>query len=114
MESSRQSHQNGTAWNETAKVEADWLKRWSLYSPAKTAIKDGGTGRSLSYRECFIACNRLARSLSDEYGVGSGDRVAVLAQNELEHVLLFFALQRLGAVMVPINFRLTAPEVSFI
>ncbi|HRO67899.1 MAG TPA: long-chain fatty acid--CoA ligase, partial [Pseudobdellovibrionaceae bacterium] len=67
-----------------------------------------------TYRDFFRAAARGARALSEKYGIGRGDRVAVLSLNELEYVILFFALQRLGATMIPINFRLTPREVSHI
>lgn len=95
-------------------MELDWLKRWNLYSPRNIAIKDGDTGREYAYSELFELANRGAHFLSTKYAVGKGDRVAVLATNELEYVFLFFALQRLGAIMVPVNFRLTQREVNHI
>ena len=98
----------------TANMELDWLKRWNLYSPKNIAIKDGETGRELSYAELFDMANRGANLLRTQYGISKGDRVAVLATNELEYVFAFFALQRLGAIMVPVNFRLTQREVDHI
>ena len=98
----------------TANIELDWLKRWNLYSPQNVAIKDGETGREFSYAQLFELANRGANYLRGEFGVSKGDRVAVLATNELEYVILFFALQRLGAIMVPVNFRLTQREVDHI
>lgn len=95
-------------------MELDWLKRWKIYSPKNIAIKDGETGREFSYADFYDLANKGAHLLSQSYGIHKGDRVAVLASNELEYVFLFFALQRLGAVMVPVNFRLTQREVNHI
>lgn len=95
-------------------MELDWLKRWKLYSPKNIAIKDGDTGREFSYAEFFDLANAGAHVLHEKFGICKGDRVAVLATNELEYVFLFFALQRLGAIMVPVNFRLTQREVNHI
>ncbi|WP_374029546.1 long-chain fatty acid--CoA ligase [Bdellovibrio bacteriovorus] len=95
-------------------MELDWLKRWNLYSPKNIAIKDGETGREFSYAQFFALANRGASFLQKEFGIRKGDRVAALATNELEYVFLFFALQRLGAILVPINFRLTQREVNHI
>ncbi|NQZ00505.1 MAG: o-succinylbenzoate--CoA ligase [Bdellovibrionales bacterium] len=94
-------------------IEIDWLKKWNQYSPNKTAFVDVPSGQSYSYSEFFKISNAFAKLLSDK-GVGQGDRIAVLAQNRIETVFLFFALQRLGAIIVPINFRLSAPEVDYI
>lgn len=95
-------------------MELDWLKRWKLYSPQNIAIKDGETGREFSYAKLFELANQGAHLLHKQYGICKGDRVAVLASNELEYVFLFFALQRLGAILVPVNFRLTQREVDHI
>ena len=95
-------------------MELDWLKRWDLYAPKNIAIKDGETGAEFSYRDLYTKSCQSAQLLRSEYQISEGDRVAVLATNELEYVFLFFALQRLGAVMVPVNFRLTQREVDHI
>lgn len=65
--------------------------------------------RSLTYREVDDRANRLARAIV-ESGVGPGDRVAFLGQNDVEHVEIHLAAQRAGAVFVPLNFRLAASE----
>lgn len=95
-------------------MELDWLGRWDLYAPHSIAIQDGETGQEFSYRDLYRKACQAAHLLRSEYRIQSGDRVAVLATNELEYVFLFFALQRLGALMVPVNFRLTQREVDHI
>jgi fatty-acyl-CoA synthase len=94
------------------KYEQDWLKQWALYAPSSVAFEDGETGRTLSYGEAYELSLRMSASLQRNYQISFGDRVAVLAQNELEYLVLFFALQRLGAILVPLNFRLTPRELS--
>ena len=94
--------------------ELDWLKKWNLYSPHNIAIQDGEMGREFSYRQLFEAACSGAAFLKEKYQVGRGDRVVLLATNELESVFLFFALHRLGATLVPINFRLTKREIDHI
>ncbi|MGE3760146.1 MAG: AMP-binding protein, partial [Pseudobdellovibrionaceae bacterium] len=94
--------------------EVDWLKKWSMYSPQNIALKDADTGRSFTYSQFFDFANRGASLLSEKYQISKGDRVAVFSTNEAEYVFLFYALQRLGAIMVPINFRLTEKEVDHI
>ncbi len=94
--------------------ELDWLKRWALYSPEKTALQSGEHGRALSYAALYRQSQALAGVLNERFQIARGDRVACLAQNELEYVSLFFALQRLGAILVPINFRFTVSEVEYI
>lgn len=95
-------------------IELDWLKRWSLYAPERTAIQSGETGRAFTYAELHRQSCALASVLRDRFGVARGDRVACVAQNELEYVSLFFATQRLGAILIPVNFRFTASEVAHI
>lgn len=95
-------------------MELDWLKRWNMYSPKSIAIKDGDTNREYSYSELFARAQSGALYLKTKFQIKKGDRVAVLASNELEYVFLFFALQRLGAILVPINFRLTEREIVHI
>ena len=98
----------------THNMELDWLKKWNLYSPTHTAIVDGETGRAYTYAELYRASLQTAFYLKSKYKIASGDRVAVLSANELEYIFLFFALQRLGAILVPVNFRLTARELTHI
>lgn len=95
-------------------MELDWLKKWNIYSPHKVAIKDGETQREFTYEEFYRISLQSALYLKEKYNIKSGDRVAVLSSNELEHLFLFFALQRLNAVLVPINFRLTEREILYI
>lgn len=94
--------------------ELDWLKKWNQLSPRAIAIQDGDSGRQISYSQMFRFAQVGASWLLKKYQIAPGDRVAVLAQNELETVFLYFALHRLGATIVPINFRLTTREVQHI
>lgn len=92
----------------------DWLSRWTEFSPNQVALQCGDSGRAFTYKQCFEKSQQLAGLLKDRMNIGFGDRVAVLAQNELEYILLFFATQRLGAILVPINFRFTTSEVRHV
>lgn len=95
-------------------MELDWLKRWNLYAGASLAVTDGDTGRSFTYRQLFALTKKTADLLATKYKIQSGDRVALIAQNELESIVLFFALHRLNAILVPVNFRLTRREIDHI
>ena len=94
-------------------IELDWLSRWNLYTPNAQAFKDFESSKVYTYGDVFKAANKLAYHMNS-LGVQKGDRVAVLSQNKIETVFLFFALQRIGAVLVPINFRLAEEEIKFI
>ncbi|MCB0412656.1 MAG: AMP-binding protein, partial [Bdellovibrionales bacterium] len=69
--------------------------------------------RKFTYGDIYRVSNGL-NSYFDKLGVQKGDRVAVFANNSVETILLFFALQRRGATLVPINFRLASSEVRYI
>jgi fatty-acyl-CoA synthase len=57
---------------------------------------------------------KLTSRLKNRYGIGANDRVAVLALNEVDTIVLFFAVQRLGAMLVPVNYRLSVRELTHI
>lgn len=95
-------------------LELDWLKKWNQYSPENIAVEDGDTGEFYTYGACFELSKKMAAHLYQEFGIRNGDRVALLAQNEMDTFILFFALARIGATLVPINHRLAAPEVEHI
>lgn len=92
----------------------DWLSRWAMYAPEKTALVDVASGRRLTYKTFNQRADQLASVLRRRYGIQKGDRVAVLAYNSSELLELFFALGKLGALMVPINYRLVGPEIRYI
>jgi fatty-acyl-CoA synthase/long-chain acyl-CoA synthetase len=90
---------------------SDQLARHARSIPDTTALRFDGDG--LTYGELDERVTRLARALR-ERGVVSGDRIAVLALNGLEVVEAFLAGVRLGAIVVPVNFRLVADEVAYV
>lgn len=91
----------------------DWIARWAQYSPNKDALKDERTGRVLTYRQLDNCANRLAHWLTTERGCTPSDRVAILAENSLEHFILFSACQKTGLAIVPLNYRLAAKELQY-
>jgi len=92
----------------------DWAARWAAYAPDKVAFKEFESGRSLRYGELNRLGNRLAHRLTNHYGIRKGDRLAVLAENCLEFIVLFVAAQKTGCVLVPLNYRLAGPELEFL
>jgi fatty-acyl-CoA synthase len=90
---------------------ADLLRRTAKRFPNKTAIICGDT--RWSYAEFDAVCDALAAGLAAR-GVGKGARVAILSRNSHAFAALRFALARLGAVLVPINFMLKPEEAAFI
>ena len=90
---------------------ADLLHRSAERVPRKLALVYGPA--RLSYAELNDKVNRTANALRAQ-GVGRGDHIALLSHNNLGFVVTRFALARLGAVMVPINFMLNASEIAYI
>lgn len=70
-------------------------------------------GERATYEEMDHSSNRYARALR-RFGVRKGDCVAIMLPNRLDFALLWFALAKLGAVMLPINVRYTPREVEFV
>ncbi|HUZ10887.1 MAG TPA: fatty acyl-CoA synthetase [Acidimicrobiales bacterium] len=89
----------------------DVLTRTAARAPDRTAIV--WQGRRETYGEYNAVVNRVAHAVA-ERGVRQGTRVAVLSHNCREFLIAYFALAKLGAISVPINFMLGAEEVAFI
>ena len=83
-------------------------------TPDREALLDHATGRRYSYGELNQRANRIAQVLRRRCGVGAGDRVAMLAQNCVEYVDLLYAVGKIGAILVPLNWRLTPLELAHI
>jgi fatty-acyl-CoA synthase len=91
--------------------QGEQLARSARKHPERVAFVCGEDARR--FREVDSRVNRLARGLSAR-GVGQGDRVAVLMGNSIEMIEAIFAGWRLGAIVVPVNFRLVAPDVGYV
>ncbi|MBV9519503.1 MAG: AMP-binding protein, partial [Hyphomicrobiales bacterium] len=91
---------------------AEILARNAAFSPEKIAISC--EGRVLGYRELSARIERLAGALASRFSVARGDRLAYLGLNSPELLVLLFACARLGAMLVPLNWRLAEPELAFI
>jgi fatty-acyl-CoA synthase len=88
----------------------DIVRRQARHRPEKTAYVIGP--ERVTYRRLDAAANRLAHALR-ALGVGHGDRVATLAENRVEYPAIYFAVAKLGAIHVPVNFRYRAGEVRY-
>ncbi len=91
---------------------ADLIDRNAAFTPDKPALRfaDG----AWSYAEFVDRIGRMAGALKSELGIRRGDRVALLAQNHPDYLTLLYACARLGAMLVPLNWRLARPELQFI
>lgn len=93
--------------------EIDWLKKWAQYSPQKPALTWGENSKTYNYKEFFDLSCFGAQVLKNK-NIQKNSRVLLLSTNEAFTFVLFFALSRLGATLVPINFRLTESEIQYL
>ncbi|MBK0867754.1 acyl-CoA synthetase [Saccharopolyspora sp. HNM0986] len=89
----------------------DLLHRTARRNPHKLAVVAGA--QRFSYAEFDAAVNRTAHALA-ERGLVKGDRLALLSRNSWQFAVIAFATAKLGVVLVPINFMLTADEIAYI
>ena len=87
------------------------LARHALMQPGATALRF--LGQTTTWGELDDRVTTLAGALSRR-GVGFGDRVLILMLNRAEFVESFLAINKLGAIAVPVNFRMTPPEIAFL
>ncbi|MDY6765582.1 MAG: class I adenylate-forming enzyme family protein, partial [Halobacteria archaeon] len=88
----------------------DLLHHRANATPKKTALIDAETEEEWSYTELDREVDGLAGKLAN-IGVEEGDHVGVLIDTRTEFVLIFHAVMRLGAVLVPLDVRLTPNEL---
>ena len=91
---------------------SDLIARHAAFTPDKPALIF--TGEVLGYRTFFERIEATAKALKAEFGVSRGDRVAILSLNRPDYLVLLYACARLGAMLVPLNWRLAAAEQRFI
>jgi len=89
----------------------DWIRKWSQLSPQKVAIIDDG--HEISYKELNQRSNQVANFFLQKR-IHKGDRVGVLLYNCHEYLEIYFALAKIGAILVPLNWRMAPPELSHI
>ena len=89
------------------------LSKRAIINPDREAYVDGKTGFRISFAELNVRSNRLANALK-ELGVQPGDRVALALMNSVEFIEAFFAISKIGGVIVPLNWRLVPNELEFI
>jgi fatty-acyl-CoA synthase len=91
---------------------SDLIERNAAFTPDKPAtIFEGET---LSYAALAARIAQAARALKSEFGVRRGDRIAIVSLNRPDYLVLLYACARLGAMLVPLNWRLAVAEQMFI
>jgi fatty-acyl-CoA synthase len=94
-------------------IYGDWIGRWGHSFPEKEALVDAIENRRYTYGQLADDIHRMANFLRQDIDIKQGDRVACLSLNRAEYIALFFALSRLGAILVPLNFRLAPAEFIY-
>jgi fatty-acyl-CoA synthase len=89
----------------------DFARRARKVYPEREAVVDGAL--RLTYEGFFSRCDKWSAVLQ-RLGVRRGDRVAYISPNTHKHLESFYAVPQIGAVLVPINFRLAANELEYI
>ena len=87
-----------------------FIERWADFGADRIALHCAG--EDLSYGQLWQRIEAATPGLARELGVRRGHRIAFLGYNDPELLVLLFALARLGAVLVPMNFRLAVPELA--
>jgi len=90
-----------------------FLAKRAYLSPGRDAYVDGTRGYRLTFEQLNARCNRLANALLAAE-VRPGERVGLLLMNSAEFMEAYFALAKIGAVIVPLNWRLVPDELEFI
>lgn len=89
-----------------------WLAQREQLTPEKIGLIDGKTGDRFTYRTLNLRAHALAAYLAQRYTIKQGERIAILALNAPEYLDAFFACTLLGAILVPLNWRLTLHELT--
>ncbi|MBX9886376.1 MAG: AMP-binding protein [Flavobacteriaceae bacterium] len=89
----------------------DWIAKWADYTPDKIAVTSYDNQESYTYAAIHNYTNHLVNHLIS-LNIHEGDRVAVLAEHGPFYLVLFSACQRLGAILTPLNYRLSQAEIG--
>src|SRR3954454_2770609 len=96
---------------ETPLTPLEFARRARKLYPGRVAVIDGDS--RWTYAQFLDRCDRWSTALQ-ELGIGSGDRVAYLAPNSHAQLESFYAVPQIGAVLVPLNYRLIADDFAYL
>ena len=88
-----------------------FIRHWARERPDNTALEQDDD--ALTFSQLDIRSRKIVAMLAAR-GVGKGDRIAWLGKNSRHYFELFYSAARVGAVVVPIGWRLAAPEIAYI
>ncbi|MYL35062.1 AMP-binding protein [Pontibacillus yanchengensis] len=95
------------------KCELDWIEGRARLYPNAVGIVDADTGESWTFEQLNNRAIRLASFFQDK-GISKGDRLGLLAPNHISYMDFLFACMKLGAIFVPLNWRLSQEELSYV
>ena len=95
-------------------IAGDILGERARVLPDKCALVYVPTGQRFSYAQLNSMAEQMARIWTSQLGLRKGERIGILAQNSTEYICAFFAAGKTGIVLVPLNSRQTAHELSFV
>ncbi len=93
---------------------ADLLNKRALLTPNREALLFTDSGERFSYAALNERANKAAHFLRDKCGIQPGDRVSILAHNSVVYIDLLYGVAKIGAILVPLNWRLVAAELTYI
>jgi fatty-acyl-CoA synthase len=89
----------------------DLIAKRAMLGGDRVALEDAATGRTLTYAGLDARAGRAAATMA-ALGIGEGDRVAILSRNRLEFFEILFGCAKLGAILVPLNWRMPPAELE--
>ncbi|GGH86040.1 O-succinylbenzoic acid--CoA ligase [Pullulanibacillus pueri] len=92
-------------------VMPHWLEQRAFLTPDRVALET--EAETLTFRDMNKRARSLAAYLNQQHGIKSGMTVAFLQENTVELILSYYAVSYLGAIAVPLNIRLSAPELTW-
>ncbi len=95
-------------------IEVDWIRKWAHYTPKRMAFREHARDIQWTYAEFNQRVEALSFFLKNEFEIKKGQRIAIYSKNRAEYVFLFFASLKIGAILTPLNFRLTPSELKIL
>lgn len=90
----------------------DWFEFWSRFTANKKAIITAEDSQKYSFGQINKKSKQLCAFLLEAYNINKGDRIGIIAENCIEYIYLLSAAQKIGFIIVPLNYRLTSYETE--
>ena len=90
----------------------DWVQKWSKYTPNRLFLREYGRDIDWTYSDFNRRANYFAQYLIETHDIKKNDRIAIYSKNRSEFVLILLACIKIGAIIVPLNYRFTPRELD--